>query len=381
MVYTRHSPIAAKAPRTDTRMVRIELLSHVSVVRESKSWNARKTPRLFRERSGGTPARHNFFVGLHRRLQQKLGCLRQPFKSHSRLRKNFRQRQATRASHNLSAPAITLHIGSLNFRTRLCSLYNGIEADMRSLVLGPFVALLPKRWRESLVSQEFLNWRSAVILSGLLEFTVALAAMVVWYSYSVTGRAEKAVYSAAEHGAHIAPGTEGFAAFAIMWLHPLTWLIAYFGVEGVVRLCAAFTDTVLGLLFLFLLDKAFIRLSPQKAGELSYGVQFPQNHVVSAVAAVRQKLLQTKLPIVPDELCSSSNASGELLEIRSCRAIPGWTPPRVICYEGSYYSLETSAQGTPPRPFVYSLRKLSAGLPSRTVLSYSPEQPPIRTGH
>jgi hypothetical protein len=254
------------------------------------------------------------------------------------------------------------------------------EADMRNLVLGPLVALLPKRWRESLVSKESLNCRAAVILSGLLEFTVALAAMVIWYSYSVTGWAEKAVYSAAEHGAHIEPGTEGFAAFAIMWLHPLTWLIAYFGVEGMVRLCAAFTDTVLGLLFLFLLDKAFVWLSPQ-TGELSYGLQFSQSHVVSAVTAVRQKLLQAKLPIVPDELCSSSNASGELLEIRSCRAIPGWTPPRVICYEGSYYRLEAFSQHTAPRPFVYTLRKLSAGVLGRTVLSYSPEQPPIRVDH
>jgi hypothetical protein len=252
---------------------------------------------------------------------------------------------------------------------------------MRTILLGPIIAFLPKPWRESLASHESLNWRVAVILSGLLEFTVALAAMVIWYSYSVTGWAEKALYSAAKHGAHIEPGTEGFAALAIMWLHPLTWLIAYFGVEGMVRLCAAFTDTVFATLPLFLFDKIFVWLGKRKTHEASGAFPFSQSNITSAFDATRRKLLQTRLPLVPDELCSSLDASGELLEIRSCRAIPDWIPPRIIRYEDSYYRLETSAERTAPRPFVYTLRKLSAGVPSRAVLSYSPEQPLIRTGH
>jgi hypothetical protein len=252
---------------------------------------------------------------------------------------------------------------------------------MRTVLLGPFIAFLPKPWRESLAPAQSLNWRTAVVLSGLLEFAVALGVMMLWYSYSVTGWAEKAVYSAAEHGAHIEPGTEGFAALSIMWLHPLTWLIAYFGVEAMVRLCAAFTDTVLATFPLFLLDKLLASLGTRKTHEVPAAFPFPQSNITSALDATRRKLLQTRLPLVPDELCSTLVDSGELLEIRSCRSIADWTPPRIIRYEGSYYSLETFAERTAPRPFVYILRKLSVGVPSRTVLTYSPEQPPIRARH
>jgi hypothetical protein len=252
---------------------------------------------------------------------------------------------------------------------------------MRTILLGPLIAFLPKLWREFLMPAESLNWRAAIILSGLLEFAVALGAMIVWYSYSITGWAEKALYSAAEHGAHIEPGTEGFAALGIMWLHPLTWLIAYFGVEGVVRLCAAFTDTVLATFPLFLLDKIFVSFGMLKSKEVSSAAPFAQSNFTSAFDATRRKLLQARLPLVPDELCSTLDESGELLEIRSCRSIPDWTPPRIIRYEGTYYSLEAIAQREAPRPFIYTLRRLSAGVPSRTVLTYSPEQPPIRSGH
>ena len=60
------------------------------------------------------------------------------------------------------------------------------RSAMLRFLLGPFVALLPKRWRCSLALLPSADWRVPSILSGLAEFLVAVAAMLYWYSYSVT---------------------------------------------------------------------------------------------------------------------------------------------------------------------------------------------------
>jgi hypothetical protein len=248
---------------------------------------------------------------------------------------------------------------------------------MLSYFLGPFLAFLPRRWRDSLPITASLHWRPAVILSGLLESLISFFALVYWYSYSVTHWAAGAVFSAIQHGAEIDPRAIGFAGLAIVFLHPLTWLIVYFGLEGMARLCAAFTDTTLGTLPLFLVDKAYLQLvrggNPLAAGTDN----FSHSHLASGIRAVREKALMASLPRVPDELRFMTAGLDEILEIRSCRVKPDWTPPRVVRYEDRYYQLAECSQGNAPRPFIYTLRKLSAGVPGRSVLIYSPEQPPI----
>ena len=49
---------------------------------------------------------------------------------------------------------------------------------MRGFLLGPFLALLPKRWRRSLALVPSADSRLPSILSGLAEFLVAVAAML-----------------------------------------------------------------------------------------------------------------------------------------------------------------------------------------------------------
>lgn len=256
-----------------------------------------------------------------------------------------------------------------------------VRTIMLSYTLGPFLAFLPKRWRESPPFRASVDWKPAMLLSGILECLIALTALVYWYSYSVTHWAADAVFAAIQNGAEINPNAIGFAGLAVMFLHPLTWLIAYFGFEGIVRLCAAFTDTTLGTLPLFLADKAYLQFlrggNPLSAGKDN----FSQSHLASGFRAVRERALMAALPLVPDELCVTHNGSNEILEIRSCRTKPDWTPPRVVRHEERYYQLESSSQGSPPRPFIYVLRKLPAGVPGRTVLIYSPEQSPIRAEH
>ncbi len=248
---------------------------------------------------------------------------------------------------------------------------------MLSYTLGPFLALLPRRWRESLPFHASVNWSPAVLLSGILESVVALIALVYWYSYSVTHWAADAVFAAIQNGAQIDPRTIGFAGLAVMFLHPLTWIIAYSGVEGMVRLCAAFTDTTLGVLPLFLADKLYLQLA-RGGNPLAIGANnFSQSHLASGIRAVRERVLMARLPLVPDELHFATRGSDEILEIHSCRAKTEWTPPRVVRHEDRYYQLEACSERAAPRPFVYTLRRLSAGVPGRSVLIYAPEQTPI----
>jgi len=84
------------------------------------------------------------------------------------------------------------------------------------------------------------------------------------------------------------------------------------------------------------------------------------------------------LPSVPDELLFARNVAEEFVEIRACRLFADWTPPRVVRYEDRYYQLVSSSNGVAPRPFIYTLRRLAAGVPGRTVLTYAPERTPIR---
>src|ERR1700734_2943692 len=116
---------------------------------------------------------------------------------------------------------------------------------MKTLLLGPILSLLPRRWRESRPLFSTIQWRVGAALSGIIESLFALVAFIYWYSYSVTHWAQDAVYSAINAGGGIPPNTEGFAAFALMFLHPVTWLIGLVAIEGIVRLLgAAFTGDI-----------------------------------------------------------------------------------------------------------------------------------------
>jgi len=69
----------------------------------------------------------------------------------------------------------------------------------------------------------------------------------------------------------------------------------------------------------------------------------------------------------------SREGGEELLEIRSSRKKVDWEPPRVVRIGERFYRLEKYAKRVPPRPFRYTLRRLAAGVPGRTVLVYDAE--------
>jgi hypothetical protein len=249
-----------------------------------------------------------------------------------------------------------------------------------TFLLGPFLALLPKRLRDSLALRESIEWRWATMLSGIGESLLALAAMVVWYSYSVTTWVSRAMDAAlaGKLGPEVNDQEIGFTGIMIFATHPLTWLIAGAGVEGCVRLVgAAFTENNLGILPLFVLDKIFLKLTGRSEPSASQAAGYTQGNLSSYLGAVQEKIRVSRTSNVPDELCVTLDETDEILEIRACRRKPDWTPPRTVRYQDTFYRLEACSDGPPPRPFRYRLRRLPAGVMGRTVLVYSPDETPI----
>ena len=251
---------------------------------------------------------------------------------------------------------------------------------MLTYLLGPLLALLPRTWRKGLPFGSALEWRRATVLSGFGEAVLALVALMYWYSYFMALMVSNGLDTALS--GKLGPGVTdqqiGGTALVIWATHPLTWLIAYAGVEGSVRLVgAAFTETNLGIFPLFLLDKIIGKLSGRKEENSAKAAGYAEGNFSSYVGAIREKTIYKRLPHVPDELFFSGNGPDEFLEIRASQKKTDWNPPRTVRYQDRFYRLEANSSGMPPRPFHYTLRKLSAGVMGRTVLIYSPEEEPV----
>lgn len=250
---------------------------------------------------------------------------------------------------------------------------------MLTFVLGPFLALLPRRWR-SRPSFQSADWRVPSILSGLGEFLLAVVAMVYWYSYSVTTWVSRGLdlALAGKAGPGVNEQEIGFMAIFLFATHPLTWLIAYFAVEGSVRcVAAAFAESHLGILPLFVLDTVFLKISGQGGPSAAEKGGYAEGNFSSYVGALREKVRVSRTSSVPDELCAFQQGPEEFLEIRASRRKTDWTPPRTVRYQDTFYRLEDCSTGSGARPYRYRLRRLSAGVMSRTVLVYAPDEEPV----
>jgi hypothetical protein len=98
----------------------------------------------------------------------------------------------------------------------------------------------------------------------------------------------------------------------------------------------------------------------------------------SETGSIRGRMAGAGLRAVSDELCFRRDGGVEFLEICASQKKDGWDPPRTVRYQGTYYRLEAASLGVRPRPFRYVLRRLSAGVPGRTVLLYAPGDAVIR---
>jgi len=251
---------------------------------------------------------------------------------------------------------------------------------MLTYLVGPFLALLPLRWRSALPFREAIEWHKAGTVSGFCQLLFAIVATLFWYSYSVTGWVSRGVDSAlaGKMGRGVTDHDIGFMAIFIFATHPLTWLLGCIGVEGSVRLLsAAFAEKNLGTFPLFLLDRIYLRLTGRSAPRATKAAGFEQSDFSSYKQAIREKVRHSRVPPMPDALCFTKQNDEEFLEVHASHPKPGWTPPKTVRYQDAFYRLEAASDGAEPRPYHYRLRRLSAGVMGRTVLIYAPEEAPL----
>lgn len=217
-----------------------------------------------------------------------------------------------------------------------------LGGGMRTYTIGPVLALLPERWRRAHFGEWGVDWPRATAISALMEGFGATGLLLVWYSVFVMRYGD----------AIAARGGDGFVGLFLVALHPLTWIICYFGCEGVVRFLAAVaTGESYGTLPLALIAWGMERAERKRQGAL-----------------------------VADEVTIRTTEYD--LQVASCRAKQHWKYPLTICYREKFYQVlsgEVLRQGA--RPYVYFLRRLPTNETIKGLEPYDPasvlaERPP-----
>lgn len=208
---------------------------------------------------------------------------------------------------------------------------------MWTYAIGPVLVLLPKRWRTGRFAELGVDWPRATAISGLIEGFGAIALLVVWYSVFVSRLAP--LVEPYVRGSLLS-GYVGLFSFAA---HPLTWVICYFGCEGVVRfLGAVVTGECLGTLPLALV-----------AWAVNYWARPSEGAKVQ------------------DEV--TAGADRHDLRIASSRAKDHWKYPLTICYCDQFYQvLSAEFHARAARPHVYFLRRLPPNETIKGLEQYDP---------
>jgi hypothetical protein len=241
-------------------------------------------------------------------------------------------------------------------------------------LIGPFLALLPLRWRRQLPGLAEADWTRAGAVSGMYEMAGAIVALGYWYMYEMNVRIAQIMNGEANGRAPVGLSEHQVqgAALTIFAMSPLTWFLFYLFAEGAGRLCAAaFADNVSGSLPLYLMERLMFWI--RKPEEARVGERVREN-AQSFSEALRERLMVAGLEVVPDEVHPSTDGDDEFLDIRASRRKEDWVAPRIVHIGELYYRLESSSVGSGPRPFCYRLRRLPAGVPGRTVIVYKIER-------
>jgi hypothetical protein len=223
-----------------------------------------------------------------------------------------------------------------------------MSASWTAYVLGPFYALLPKRWRQGARNGPETYLARASLFSGVGEAVLGLVTLGFWYAANVglfSSHFASFIATAPQglSSAWILGGSAGLIGFAT---HPLTWLIVYFCFEGIIRAFAALaSQEVVGTLPLYLLEFMW--------------------------RMARRRRPVPELPLVPDEITPGGGTCD--IQIASCRRREGWKYPFTLRYAGAYFQvIDEKWIAAGPRPYIYSLRRLPAGEIARGLKNYDP---------
>jgi hypothetical protein len=217
-------------------------------------------------------------------------------------------------------------------------------------------ALLPRQFRSRWGWASEASLRTPAIFSGFAEAAVCLALIIhryfVFFEWRMGTIADAALRRGGGDEALGNTGAQFGAGFLVLVeyaIRPLTLLLIYFSIEGLVRLFAAWVgDECVGTMPLYLL-----------AGGLEGARKRWREHQLG--------------PRVPDEVQFCKGISYDLC-VASCRPKPAWDRLITIEYNGELYELFDEKKGGPPRPHIYQLRILSPGRIIRGLHHYHPDE-------
>ncbi|MGD0305521.1 MAG: hypothetical protein ABSC71_11905 [Candidatus Acidiferrales bacterium] len=266
-----------------------------------------------------------------------------------------------------------------------------------------------------------MPWRIASFICGVSQCATGLAAMVWWYSYSVRNWVQTVVSHAVQSQSSLSemkPHAQGLLALTLIVSSPVTWIIIAWSVEGLVRiLAAAITSEVFATLPLALIAGAISPFRPVRdenpglrGGGTTVGdASLDDSPARSFANFLRRGIVEHTHAHVPDDVTRIKDVDGDLLRIRTSHTKPDWEPGRIVRVGdvggngGDFYRIDRLSErhgaaaytatmdndglphthtqahtavprDTHPRPFVYLLRHLAAGVANRHTLNY--EIPP-----
>ncbi|HYX69512.1 MAG TPA: hypothetical protein VE825_10295 [Terriglobales bacterium] len=231
----------------------------------------------------------------------------------------------------------------------------GALKSLAGLLAGAVLTLLPARYRRRFLESDVDLHRGA-FLGAVVQLILCLGFFIYGYLHFLQQHIGDLATTLIKHGAEEAMGSEaiqygaGFLTLGEYLIHPTTWLLAYFVLEGLLRsFAAAITGEVVPSLPLALVGWVHTRIDARRA-ERALG------------------------PRVVDEVEPRTAYSPWDLRIRSCRPKP-WTALTTISYEDQLYELASIEAADPPRRFVYLLRRKPEGKVIRGLHHYTPDEP------
>lgn len=225
-----------------------------------------------------------------------------------------------------------------------------------SFLIGIVLSLLPQKYRSWWEPASSVDFRRATMLSGGLQFSGCLFLLIHRYLTFFVQRVQElgGVATEAGHDTALASRTLQFGMGTVVTLEylmkPLTLLLIYFGLEGLVRLGGAFiTEELLPTLPLALAVRLQEKVQRRQA----------------------ERALGPRLA----DLVERGGGKDFELRILSCRPKPTWDRLMTIAFEDEHYEVVKEESASPPRRFVYLLRKIPPGKIIRGLHHYDPKEP------
>jgi hypothetical protein len=227
-------------------------------------------------------------------------------------------------------------------------------AGLGRLPLGMALSYLPASWRKKLNLLDAGDLRTPALVSGILQIAAFAALIVLRYpafaKSTMAGQSmEHAQLGAMEKGGETAVMGFGLILLAAYLVHPVTLLLDYFCLEGLVRALAAFvTGEVVPTLPL--VGAAWVLGRSQ--------------------AAAAEKALGPRV----EDLVQLGDGTLYHLLIASCRPKQGWDHLMTVSYQDKLYEVTHYEEGLPPRRFLYQLRLKPEGKVVRGLYHYDPAE-------